>query len=86
MPRLRWAYDINPSIERQELSLAIDETESACDVNIALDACRDYGLDRPEAAAVVEQVRAAIAFWRKEAGALGIPRSEQSLMSRAFEG
>jgi serine/threonine-protein kinase HipA len=83
--RLSPAYDINPSIERRELSLAINETESDCDVNIALEASRDYGLDRPAAAAVVEQVRAAVAFWRKEAGTLGIPRSEQSLMSRAFE-
>jgi serine/threonine-protein kinase HipA len=83
--RLSPAYDINPSIERQALSLAINETESDCDVNIALEACRDYGLDRSEATAVIEQVRAAVAFWRREAGALNVPRSEQSLMSRAFE-
>jgi serine/threonine-protein kinase HipA len=82
--RLAPAYDINPSVERRELSLAIDEVETACDVSIAMDACRDYGLSRREADAVLAQVRAAVARWRDEAQRLGIGRAEQALMAAAF--
>lgn len=83
--RLSPAFDINPSIERHELSLAINEVETACDVSIAVDACRDYGLTRQEADRVVKQVRGAVGQWRSQAESLGIPRSEQDLMARAFE-
>lgn len=32
------AYDMNPSVERNELTLAINEVEATCDVSIAMDA------------------------------------------------
>ena len=83
--RLSPAYDVNPSIERRELSLAINEVDTACDVSIAIDACRDYGLTRQDAEGVVKQVRAAVGEWRAQATALDIPRSEQELMAAAFE-
>lgn len=84
--RLSPAYDLNPTIGRRELTLAINEVETTCDVAIAIGACKNYGLTRPEAEAVVQQVRAAIGEWRTHATALGIPRSEQELMAGAFEG
>jgi serine/threonine-protein kinase HipA len=83
--RLSPAFDINPSIERRQLSLAINEVETACDASIAVDACRDYGLTREEAGRIVKQVRAAVGQWRSQADSLGIPRSEQDLMAPAFE-
>ena len=83
--RLSPAYDINPSIERRELSLAINEVETACDVEIALEASRDYGLNEAQARAIVKEAQAAIEQWRQEATKVGIPRSEQELMARAFE-
>jgi serine/threonine-protein kinase HipA len=83
--RLSPAFDINPSIERRELSLAINEVETACDVAIAMDACQDYGLRRQEASQVVKQVRAAVKQWQGQADSLGIPRTEQELMAPAFE-
>ena len=84
--RLSPAYDLNPSVERRELSLAINEVETACDVSIALESCPDYGLTREQADGVVKQVRAAVGRWRNEADALRIPKSEQDLMATAFEG
>lgn len=42
--RLSPAYDLNPSIERSELTRAINEVEMACDVSIAMDASKGYGL------------------------------------------
>ena len=82
--RLSPAYDVNPSIERRELSLAINEVETACDVSIAMDACRDYGLTVADAVRVLTDVRAAAAEWRAVATGLGIPASEQALMASAF--
>lgn len=82
--RLSPAFDMNPSVERGDLSLAINEVETACDVSIAMDACKDYGLPAKEADSVLKQVRAAVAQWRSEAGRLGIPRAEIELMAPAF--
>lgn len=84
--RLSPAYDLNPSTERQELSLAINEVEATCDIGIAMDACRDYLLTHKQAADIHREVTTAIASWRHEAKTLGIPRSEQEQMAAAFPG
>lgn len=83
--RLSPAFDLNPSVEGRDLSLAINETETRCDVSIALETCTDYGLMREDAARIVGKVRGAVGFWRREAEALGIPRWEQERMAGAFE-
>ena len=84
--RLSPAYDVNPSIDRRELMLAINEVETSCDVSIAMEASRDYGLNVREAADVVTQVRSAVVGWREEATRLNIPKAEQELMANAFQG
>jgi serine/threonine-protein kinase HipA len=84
--RLSPAYDINPSVDRRELTLAINEVETACDVSIAMEAARDYGVSAREAADALKQVQDSVAGWRKEATKLSIPKSEQDLMADAFPG
>jgi serine/threonine-protein kinase HipA len=84
--RLSPAYDINPSIDRQELTLAINEVETACDVTIAMEASRDYGLNPDEAAFVLKEVQEAVRVWREAASHLNIPKAEQDLMAGAFQG
>jgi serine/threonine-protein kinase HipA len=79
------AYDINPSIDRGELSLAINEVDAACDVSIALEAHADYGVSKPEAEEIIAHATRAVADWRKEATRLRIPKAEQDLMAPAFE-
>jgi serine/threonine-protein kinase HipA len=79
------AYDINPSNDRNELSLAINEVDATCDVSIALEAHADYGLTKPEADKIVARTTAAVASWRHEATELRIPKAEQDLMAQAFE-
>jgi serine/threonine-protein kinase HipA len=79
------AYDINPSNDRKELSLAINEVDTTCDVSIALEARDDYGLSKSEADGVLAEVTAAVASWRTEATELRIPKAEQDLMAKAFE-
>ncbi len=79
------AFDLNPSIERGELSLAINEVDSDCDVSIALEAHREYGMSKTEAQEIVVRTRRVVAEWRREAGKLRIPKAEQELMAPAFE-
>lgn len=83
--RLSPAYDINPSVDRNELSLAIDEFEATCDVSVAMNALKAYGISAAQADAALKSVNAAVETWRSEATRFGIPRAEQSLMAAAFE-
>lgn len=78
------AYDINPTTGRQELSLAINEIETTCEVSIAVDAHADYGLSKQAAEDLLTKVSTAVSSWREEAARLGIPRAEQELMAAAF--
>ena len=79
------AYDINPSTDRTELSLAINEVDTLCDISIARETHAEYGLSEREADQTIAAVTAAVASWRHEAALLGIPRAEQELMAAAFE-
>jgi serine/threonine-protein kinase HipA len=83
--RLSPAYDMNPSLDRRELTLAINEVETACDVSIAMDACQDYGLNPQQAGEVLKQVQAAVDGWRDEANLLHIPKADLDLMADAFQ-
>lgn len=79
------AYDMNPSLERNELTLAINEVEATCDVSIAMDASSDYGISKDEADRVVQEVNRAVSSWRTEAASLRIPKAQQEFMAAAFE-
>lgn len=78
------AFDLNPSIDRKLLTLSVNETETACDPTVAMDACGDYGLSPSQAEAVLAQVETAVSQWRAEASRLRIPKAEQDLMAAAF--
>ncbi len=83
--RLSPAYDMNPSIDRKELTLAINEVETACDVTIAIDAAKDYGLSKDVAQVLLKEVQAVVGRWQEEATRLNIPKAEQELMADAFQ-
>jgi serine/threonine-protein kinase HipA len=82
--RLSPAYDMNPSVEGDDLTLAINETEAMCDVEIARAAHKMYALTLKEADGVIAEVEAAVKGWRDQAEALRIRRSEQDQMAAAF--
>jgi serine/threonine-protein kinase HipA len=82
--RLSPAYDVNPSVDRDDLTLAIDETETACDVEIARAAHAMYALTLKAADGLIAEVQAAVGTWQDEAASLGIRRSEQDQMASAF--
>ncbi len=79
------AYDMNPSVERNELTLAINEVEATCDVSIAMDASSSYGISKDEAFVLLGEVKGVINSWRTEAASLRNPKAEQDLMAAAFE-
>ena len=79
------AYDINPSNDRNQLTLAINEVDTTCDVSIALEAHPEYGLSKIEAGEIIGRATAAVATWRSEAALVGIPKADQELMAPAFE-
>jgi len=76
---------MNPSVERNELTLAINEVEATCDVEIAMDASSDYGVSKAEADDVIKAIKEAVRSWRDEASSLRIPKAEQEFMAAAFE-
>jgi serine/threonine-protein kinase HipA len=78
------AFDINPNPHRGQLSLAIDEADTSLSVEVARAAGALYGLKKDRVTEVIGEVRDAVATWRREAASLGISRSEQETMSRAF--
>jgi serine/threonine-protein kinase HipA len=82
--RLSPAYDMNPSVNRTELTLAINEVETACEVSVAMDASRDYGLTAQQASRVLNEVQKAVRSWRSEANSLHVPKAEQDRMASAF--
>jgi len=45
--RLSPVYDINPFVDRNENSLAIDETDATCDVAVAMNAIRPMEFLKP---------------------------------------
>jgi serine/threonine-protein kinase HipA len=84
--RLSPAYDMNPSVDRNELSLAIDETDATCDVAVAMNAHKSYGISAAQADKALQFVETAVADWKAEANRFGIPKAEQVVMEPAFEG
>jgi serine/threonine-protein kinase HipA len=82
--RLSPAYDINPSVERDDHVLAINETETASNLEIARAAHNMYALSLDEADRLIAEVLSAVKTWRNEARALGIRKSEQEQMASAF--
>jgi len=83
--RLSPAFDLNPTPDRTHLSLAINETETACEVEIAMDAASDFGLNSEQAQSALTTVEDAVTQWRAEARKVGLPKAEIDQMSPAFE-
>ena len=82
--RLSPAYDINPSIWKDGLSLNINMDENALDFDLALSVAEYFQLTAVAAKAILNEVKSAVKNWRKSADAIKIPRQEQEMMEGAF--
>ena len=82
--RLSPAFDLNPSVDREDLTLAINETETTCDLEVVRSAHEHYSLTLQSADELIARVRTFVTTWRQEAASLGIRRSEQDELQAAF--
>ncbi len=78
------AFDINPSIDKDELALNIDTNNNSLDIDLAKSVGEYFQLTDSEMNSMNAKVRSAVSNWKKLAKEIGISRSEQELMSAAF--
>ena len=78
------AYDLNPSIDKDGLSLNIDMDNNALDFELARSVGEYFRLNDKQMKQILQEVNAAVGNWKKVANSIGIPRREQLLMDSAF--
>jgi serine/threonine-protein kinase HipA len=79
------AYDLNPSIEKDGLALNIDTHNNELDFELAKSVGEYFRLDNSKMDLIISEVNIAVCDWKIIATKIGIPRSEQELMSMAFK-
>lgn len=79
------AYDLNPSTEKNGLSLNIDMDNNALDVELAISVGAFFRLDRPGMDKIIREVLESVGQWKQVADQIGISRAEKELMSGAFK-
>jgi serine/threonine-protein kinase HipA len=82
--RLSPAFDVNPSTDKEELALNIDDNSGMLDFELAFSVSEFFRLSNEEAASILSRVRKAIGNWEKLAKQLGIRRAEIEMMRSAF--
>jgi serine/threonine-protein kinase HipA len=78
------AYDMNPTVHAYQ-SLLIDRYSNKADLQLLLDACEDYMLDKNTAIQIIAEVVAAVKGWQPLATRLGITRREMDIFGEVFE-
>lgn len=78
------AYDLNPSIEKNGLSLNIDMDDNALDFGLAKSVGPYFRLNENEMNTIIQEVLLAVKNWKTIAKNIGIKKSEMELMSGAF--
>jgi len=78
------AYDLNPSIEKDGLSLNIDMDDNALDFDLAKSVGKYFRLSEKEMQAILDKVLSVVKDWKNMAQEIGIKNSEIELMAGAF--
>ena len=78
------AYDINPSIDKEGLSLFIDTTDNSLDFDLAKSVGEYFQLNGIQMEKILKEIKSAVKNWKAEAIKIGITRSEQAMMTGAF--
>lgn len=82
--RLSPAYDINASVEKNELSLNIDAYDNSLDLNLAKSVGPYFQLNKEEMDDMIKEIASVVKDWKKTAEKIGLNRAEQEYMSGAF--
>jgi serine/threonine-protein kinase HipA len=83
--RLSPAYDINPNEFGAGLSLNISEKDNSLDLELALSVSEYFRIPGTKAKKIIELVKSVVTEWRGIAKDVGLSKSEQDRMARAFE-
>ena len=79
------AYDINPSIDKDGLSLNIDSNNNALDFDLAKSVGAFFQLNEKQMDDILKEVKVVVKNWKTEATKIGISKAEITLMSSAFK-
>ncbi len=79
------AYDLNPSIEKDGLALNIDTDNNALDFELAKSVGEYFRLNKNQMKTIIKEVLEVTTNWKTIAKEIGISRSEQDLMTKAFK-
>lgn len=79
------AYDMNPTLDEYQ-SLLVSSTSNKADLNMLLEACEDYMLNRKTAEKIVSEVIEAVKGWRELAVRLGMSKKEMDVFSGMLDG
>ncbi len=83
--RLSPAFDINPSPDKREHALAIDESDARPDLGTLRSTARFYRLDQAAAARVETRARRAVKDWRRVAHELGLGANDLEVLQQAID-
>lgn len=78
------AYDLNPSIDKDGLALNIDTDNNELDFDLAKSVGEYFRLNNNQMEEIIQQVLGVTNKWKTIANEIGISRSEQELMGKAF--
>ncbi|MCK0114566.1 type II toxin-antitoxin system HipA family toxin [Gelidibacter sp. F63206] len=78
------AYDLNPSIDKDGLALNIDMDNNALDYDLAFSVGDFFRLTDEQMSVILFDVIGAVTDWEELADKIGISKSEQQLMGKAF--
>ena len=77
---------MNPSIEKSDHALAIDESDNRPDLDTAIETTAYYGLKEAVATTMIEEIRRVVKKWPELERKVGIAKGDISLMGSAFLG
>jgi serine/threonine-protein kinase HipA len=79
------AFDLNPSVDKEGLSINIDADNNALDFELAKSVGEYFQLSLIEMDLIIKEVLDAVSCWKQVAQEIGISRTEQEIMSAAFK-
>ena len=78
------AYDMNPTNNEYQ-SLLINASSNKADIQVLLESCEDYMLNRKVAQGIIKDVQVAVSNWEVLARQLQIPQREQAMFKDRFK-
>lgn len=78
------AYDMNPTNNLYQ-SLLINAVSNKADIQVLLESCEDYMINRKVAQGIIKDVQTAVSNWEALAKQLQIPQREQAMFKDRFK-